>query len=151
LRTDIFFTTKLKHNAGFDATINAINRSLELCGLDYIDLYLIHGPWGGRDARQQAWEACVAAQKAGKVKSIGISTFGIRHMQELVDSGLPLPAVHQVRSDTQSTWNRIVIYDFNTDRLASIHDPNRNCRILQASWYCSRSTFFVHATRQLRS
>ena len=109
LRTDIFFTTKLKHNAGFDATINAINRSLELCGLDYIDLYLIHGPWGGPDARQQAWEACVAAQKAGKVKSIGISTFGMRHMEELVDSGLPLPAVHQVRSDTKSTWNRIDI------------------------------------------
>ena len=71
-RTDIFFTTKLKHNAGFDATINAINRSLELCGLAYIDLYLIHGPWGGPDARQQAWEACVAMQKAGKVKSIGV-------------------------------------------------------------------------------
>lgn len=86
----------MKHNAGFDATINAINRSLELCGLDYIDLYLIHGPWGGPDARRQAWEACVATQKAGKVKSIGISTFGMRHMQELFDRGLPPPAVHQV-------------------------------------------------------
>ena len=90
-RADIFFTTKLKHNAGFDATINAINRSLELCALDFIDLYLIHGPWGGPDARRQAWEACVAAQKAGKVKSIGISTFGMRHMQELLDSGQPPP------------------------------------------------------------
>jgi diketogulonate reductase-like aldo/keto reductase len=99
----------LKHNAGFDATINAIDRSLELCGLDCIDLYLIHGPWGGPDARQQAWEACVAAQKAGKVKSIGISTFGMRHMQELFNSGQPLPAVHQVRYDTKSTWNRIAI------------------------------------------
>jgi diketogulonate reductase-like aldo/keto reductase len=97
-RADIFFTTKLKHNAGFDATINAINRSLELCGLDYIDLYLIHGPWGGPDARRQAWEACVAAQKAGKVKSIGISSFGMHHMQELFDSGQPPPAVHQVCS-----------------------------------------------------
>ncbi len=72
---DIFFTTKLKHNAGVDATINSSNSSLELCGLDYIDLYLIHGPWCGPDARRQAWEACVAAQKAGKVKSIGIITF----------------------------------------------------------------------------
>lgn len=95
-RADIFFTTKLKYNAGFDATINAINRSLELCGLDYIDLYLIHGPWGGPDARRQAWEACAAAQKAGKVKSIGISTFGMRHMQELFENGQPPPAVHQV-------------------------------------------------------
>jgi diketogulonate reductase-like aldo/keto reductase len=92
----------LKHNAGVDATNKAIDRSLELCGLGYIDLYLIHGPWGGPDARKQAWEACVAAQKAGKVKSIGISTFGMRHMQELFDSGLPLPAVHQVRYDARS-------------------------------------------------
>jgi len=95
----------LKHNAGVDATNKAIDRSLELCGLGYIDLYLIHGPWGGPDARQQAWEACVAAQKVGKVKSIGISTFGMRHMQELFDSGLPLPAVHQVRYDARSPCN----------------------------------------------
>jgi diketogulonate reductase-like aldo/keto reductase len=82
-----------------DATSEAINRSLELCGLGYIDLYLIHGPWGGPDARLQAWEAYVASQKEGKVKSIGISTFGKRHMQELFQSGLSLPAVHQVRHD----------------------------------------------------
>jgi hypothetical protein len=149
-RKDIFYTTKLKQNAGFDATINAIDRSLELCGLEYIDLYLIHGPPGGPDARRQAWEACVAAQKAGKVKSVGISNFGMRHMQELIDSGQPLPAVHQVRYETKSTWFRIAVQYFNTDRLASIHDPNRNCRILQGSWYCSRSTPFVLVTRRLR-
>lgn len=43
-----------------------------------------------------AWEACVAARKAGKVKSIGISTFGVFHMQELFDSWESPPAVHQV-------------------------------------------------------
>lgn len=54
----------------------------------------------------------MAAQKAGKVKSIGISTFGMRHMQELYDSGQPLPVVHQVRYDTQSTWNLTAIQFF---------------------------------------
>jgi len=109
-RGDIFFTTKLKHNAGVDATNKAIGRSLELCGLGYIDLYLIHGPWGGPDARQQAWEACVAAQTVGKVKSIGISTFGIRHMKELFDSGLPLPVVHQI--DLHPFMTRTEIVEF---------------------------------------
>jgi hypothetical protein len=149
-RADIFFTTKLKHNAGFDATINAINRSLELCGLDYINLYLIHGPWGGPDARRQAWEACVAAQKAGKVKSIGISTFGMRHMQELFDSGQPPPAVHQVCT-IQSLFGIALLYNIlSTDRLASIYDPDRNRKTLQGSWNCSRSTFLAIITRRLR-
>jgi diketogulonate reductase-like aldo/keto reductase len=140
----------LKHNAGFDATINAINRSLELCGLDYINLYLIHGPWGGPDARRQAWEACVAAQKAGKVKSIGISTFGMRHMQELFDSGQPPPAVHQVCT-IQSLFGIALLYNIlSTDRLASIYDPDRNRKTLQGSWNCSRSTFLAIITRRLR-
>ncbi|KAI0295898.1 aldo-keto reductase [Multifurca ochricompacta] len=113
-RADIFYTTKLKHNAGIEATRKAIDLSLELCGLGYIDLYLIHGPWGGPEARRQAWEACVAAQKEGKVKSIGISTFGLRHMRELFESGLPLPSVHQI--DLHPFMTRTEIVEFCKDK-----------------------------------
>jgi hypothetical protein len=57
---DIFFITKLKHNhnVGFDVNINAIIRSLELCGLDYIHIDL-YGPWGGLNALRPgklAWQ-----------------------------------------------------------------------------------------------
>ncbi|KAI0059236.1 aldo-keto reductase [Artomyces pyxidatus] len=95
-RSEVFFTTKLKNNDGYEATLNAIQRSLRECGLGYIDLYLIHGPWGGQTARREAWQAIVEAQAQGKLKSIGISTFGMRHIQELIDTGLPLPSVHQI-------------------------------------------------------
>ncbi|TFY80655.1 hypothetical protein EWM64_g3358 [Hericium alpestre] len=97
-RSEIFYTTKLKNNAGLAATRRSIELSLKKCGLGYIDLYLIHGPWGGPKARVESWEAIVEAQKDGLLKSIGISTFGIRHMQELLATGLPVPAVHQARS-----------------------------------------------------
>jgi diketogulonate reductase-like aldo/keto reductase len=61
-----------------------------------LDLYLIHGPIGGPQARKESWRAICDAQKEGKLRSIGISTFGVGHMQEIVEAKLPLPVVHQV-------------------------------------------------------
>lgn len=55
--------------------------------------------WGGPEMRKECWKACVQAKKEGKVKSIGISTFGVRHMKQLIEEdsdGLEVPAVHQV-------------------------------------------------------
>ncbi|KAA1467134.1 aldo-keto reductase [Dentipellis sp. KUC8613] len=112
-RSEIFYTTKLKHNAGVAATKKAIKKSLAECGLGYIDLYLIHGPWGGPQARRDAWEAIVEAQKEGIVKSIGISTFGVRHMRELLETGLPVPAVHQI--DLHPFMTRSEIVKFSTE------------------------------------
>lgn len=96
-REDIFFTTKLKLNNGYESVKKSIQTSLNECGLGYIDLYLIHGPIGGPQARKESWQAVCDAHKEGKLKSIGISTFGVRHMQEIVDANAPLPVVHQVR------------------------------------------------------
>lgn len=44
---------------------------------------LIHAPYGGREARLGSWKALVEAQKAGKTKSIGVSNYGIHHLEEL--------------------------------------------------------------------
>lgn len=69
---------------------------MDECGLGYIDLYLIHGPLGGPQARKESWKAICDSHQQGMFKSIGISTFGVKHLEELVDLGLPLPVVHQV-------------------------------------------------------
>ena len=45
--------------------------------------YLIHGPYGGRDARIGTWRALVEAKKAGEIRSIGVSNYGIHHLEEL--------------------------------------------------------------------
>ncbi|KAF9266418.1 Aldo/keto reductase [Marasmius fiardii PR-910] len=107
-RSDIFYTTKLKYNDGYDAVKQSIEKSLELCGLGYIDLYLIHGPIGGPQARLDSWRAICAYQKLGKLKNIGISTYGTRHIQELIQSGLPLPVIHQIDLHPFQTRNDIV-------------------------------------------
>ncbi|RDW57244.1 hypothetical protein BP5796_12694 [Coleophoma crateriformis] len=75
--------SELRH--GYDATVKGFEASLKKSGLDYIDLYLIHTPFGGKEARIGGWKALLEAQRAGKVRSIGVSNWGVHHLQELQD------------------------------------------------------------------
>ena len=99
-RENVFYTTKLKYNNGYANAKAAMKRSLAECGLGYIDLYLLHGPIGGPEMRLQSWKAAIDAKKEGLFRSIGVSCFSIRHLKELIDAGLEVPAVNQV-----STYN----------------------------------------------
>ncbi|KAJ6143981.1 hypothetical protein N7471_003434 [Penicillium samsonianum] len=83
-RSQIFFTTKIPpESMGYESTKRAINSSLREAAQEYFDLILIHAPYGGKEARLGSWDALVEAQKAGKVKSIGVSNYGIHHLEEL--------------------------------------------------------------------
>ncbi|EEP76947.1 hypothetical protein UREG_01796 [Uncinocarpus reesii 1704] len=85
-REDIFFTTKVPWRAlGYDTTKQSIEESLKTAKMDYYDLILLHAPYGGREAREGSWRALVEAQKAGKVRSIGVSNYGVHHLDELED------------------------------------------------------------------
>lgn len=97
-RSEIFYTGKLKINSSYEKVKQSIKRSINDCGLDYFDLYLMHGPIGGKKARQESWKAISDAQKEGLVRSIGISNFGIQHMQDILEMSneYSRPVVHQV-------------------------------------------------------
>ncbi|KAL4778518.1 NADP-dependent oxidoreductase domain-containing protein [Aspergillus varians] len=83
-RSEVFLTTKIPPPAyGYDAARRSIEESLKTAGTDYFDLILIHAPWGGKPGRLGAWKALVEAQKAGKTRSIGVSNFGVHHLDEL--------------------------------------------------------------------
>ncbi|KAK9771761.1 putative NADP-dependent oxidoreductase domain-containing protein [Seiridium cardinale] len=86
-RSDIFFTTKVPQmpSGGLDysKTKAQIDQSLKTAGVDYIDLYLIHSPYGGSATRKGVWKALVEAVDEGKIRSIGISNYGINHLDEL--------------------------------------------------------------------
>ncbi|EQL37128.1 hypothetical protein BDFG_01411 [Blastomyces dermatitidis ATCC 26199] len=83
-RSDVFFTTKVPRKAmGYEQTKDSIESSLKAANLDYIDLMLLHAPYGGREAREGSWRALVEAQKEGKVRSIGVSNYGVHHLDEL--------------------------------------------------------------------
>jgi diketogulonate reductase-like aldo/keto reductase len=64
-----------------DDTMAAVGSKLD----GYVDLCLLHCPYGGREARLGAWRALVEAVEAGKIRSIGVSNYGVHHLQELED------------------------------------------------------------------
>ena len=83
-RSSIFFTSKVYSNAlSYKGTIKQIDSELQATGFEYLDLMLIHAPYGGSKGRNEAWRALVDAQEAGKVRSIGVSNYGVHHLDEL--------------------------------------------------------------------
>lgn len=83
-RSSIFFTSKIYSNAlSYNDSVRQIDSTLTSTGLEYIDLMLIHAPYGGTRGRNAAWKALVDAQEAGKVRSIGVSNYGVHHLNEL--------------------------------------------------------------------
>ena len=93
-RAEIFVTSKLwLQDHGYDAAKKAVDVSLKKLGLDYMDLYLIHQPYGDVVG---AWKALEEAKRAGKIKSIGVSNMSPKIYSELVPQFETLPAVNQV-------------------------------------------------------
>ena len=80
-RTDLFITTKLwVSDTGYEATKRAITNSLRKLQLDYLDLYLIHQPYGDVYG---SWRAMEEAYKAGIIRAIGVSNFSPERVLDL--------------------------------------------------------------------
>lgn len=96
-RAEIFYTTKLMKNIDYDHALRALKKSLDISGLGYIDLYLIHGPLPTKKARLASWAACQEGVRRGWVRSIGVSNFGNHHLTEIEEAGGPAPCtVNQI-------------------------------------------------------
>jgi diketogulonate reductase-like aldo/keto reductase len=91
-RDEVFVTTKF-YPARKDAEAEA-QRSLERLGVDQVDLYIIHWPGGGPT---WAWPGMERAHEHGYARSIGVSNFGVKDLDELLSvAGIP-PVVNQVQ------------------------------------------------------
>jgi len=94
-RRDVFVTTKLWNmDHGYDTALAAFDASLARLGLDEIDLYLSNFPVAQR--RVPAWKALATLAKSGRARSIGVSNYTVRHLQELMAQTGVVPAVNQV-------------------------------------------------------
>ena len=93
-REDIFVTSKLwVSDFNYERAKKGIDASLQKLGLDYIDLYLLHQPYGDT---MGAWRALEEDQKAGKIRSIGVSNFYADQLKDLELTEPVKPAVNQI-------------------------------------------------------
>lgn len=93
-REDVFVTSKLwVSDFSYEGAQRGIDTSLEKLGLDYMDLYLLHQPYGDT---MGAWRALQEAYKAGKIRAIGVSNFYADQLKNL-ELTMPIkPALNQI-------------------------------------------------------
>ena len=95
-REELFITTKLwVQDAGYESTRRALAKSLERLQLDYLDLYLIHQPFGDVYG---SWRAMEELYREGAVRAIGVSNFQPDRLVDLILHNEVVPAVNQVET-----------------------------------------------------
>lgn len=93
-RKELFVTTKLwLEGASYEGAKAQFERSLNRLQLDYVDLYLIHQPYGDVHG---AWQAMEELYQAGKIRAIGVSNFHPDRLADLIAFNKIVPAVNQV-------------------------------------------------------
>jgi diketogulonate reductase-like aldo/keto reductase len=77
-------------NSTYDRARQSITKSVQTCKLGYVDLFLLHSPYGGKQARLESWKAIEDAIDAGEIRSGGVSNYGVKHVS-MIDLLAPLP------------------------------------------------------------
>ena len=97
-RDSVFITTKLRrgHAVGYEETIEHCRKSLQLLDLDYIDLYLVHAPPENPEHRAPVWRAMEYCLEQGLVKAIGVSNYGVKHLDDMKQYASYMPSVNQI-------------------------------------------------------
>jgi diketogulonate reductase-like aldo/keto reductase len=105
-REELFISTKIwlcgreeeigrDPSQGVDFAKQLVHDNLSRLGLSYIDLILIHSPHC-KPYRLNVYRSLCELQQAGLVRHVGVSNYAVHHIQEIVQAGLPLPAVNQL-------------------------------------------------------
>ena len=95
-RKELFITTKLwVQDSGYEKTKKAVEKSLNKLQLDYLDLYLIHQPYGDVHG---SWRAMEELYKEGKIRAIGVSNFQPDRVMDIITFNKVVPAVNQIET-----------------------------------------------------
>lgn len=95
-REELFITTKLWiQDAGYERAKQAFERSMKRLNLDYLDLYLIHQPYGDVYG---SWRAMEELYKEGRIRAIGVSNFQPDRVMDFIIHNEVVPAVNQIET-----------------------------------------------------
>lgn len=115
-REELFITTKLwVQDAGYENTKKAFQKSLDRLQLDYLDLYLIHQPYGDVHG---SWRAMEELYSEGKIKAIGVANFHPDRLIDLILNNKVVPAINQI--ETHPFHQQIEIQKFLQDNNVQI-------------------------------
>lgn len=141
-REEIFITSKVAaENKSYDSAAKSIEETLKKTGLEYIDMMIIHcpQPWaevGKSENRyyrenKEVWRALEDAVNAGKVKTIGVSNFLEKDIENILDGCKIKPAVNQILAHISNTPFALIDYCKNKDILVEAYSPIAHGEILR--------------------
>lgn len=152
-REELFISSKVAAEIkDFRNAAAAIDASLATMGLEYLDLMLIHSPqpwneWRGgsyAEGNREVWRALEEAQKAGKIRSIGVSNFEQQDLENILSDCTVPPQVNQVLLHVGNTPDDLLIYCWERNILIEALAALRHLRI---SDYGKSSRFPVFSGR----
>jgi diketogulonate reductase-like aldo/keto reductase len=121
-RQELFITTKIAvEHFGYERAKHTFQSSLEKIQTDYVDLLLLHFPV--TIMRKKAWQALEEIQAAGGARSIGVSNYTIRHLEEMQNYAKVMPAVNQVELHVFLQQPELVKYCREHDIVIEAYSP----------------------------
>jgi 2,5-diketo-D-gluconate reductase A len=130
-RSEIFVTTKFwMDDLGFDKTKAALRTSLDLLGMDFVDLYMIHWPAPNRGLYTESWRALEELHEEGLVKSIGMSNFHTNHLDDIFAMATKKPVINQIEIHPWLTQEKTAEYNLQHGLVTQAWSPLARGQIL---------------------
>ena len=140
-REEIFVTSKVAaEHKSYDSAVLSIDETLAKIGLDYVDMMIIHSPQPWKEVNQsekryyeenrEVWKALEDAVKAGKVKTIGVSNFLERDLDNILKDYEIKPAVNQILAHVSNTPFDLIDYCKRKNIVVEAYSPIGHGEIL---------------------
>lgn len=130
-RENLFITSKLwVQDHGYEKAKSAFQRTLDRLQLDYLDMYLIHWPFGDF---QGAWKALEDLYNEGKIKAIGVCNFTIEKLEELKSRSTVMPVINQIELHPIFQQKELQVYNRENNIVTQPWSPlgNGNAELLE--------------------
>lgn len=129
-RDELFITSKVwVQDHGYEKTKSAFQRTLNRLQMDYLDMYLVHWPYGDFLG---TWKALEELYQEGKIKAIGVCNFTIEKLEELKAHSSVLPVINQIELHPVFQQKELQVYDRENNIITQPWSPlgNGNANLL---------------------